>query len=581
MNSKNLLSQLSQLESSLNSFSFEELSAIEARNLKKSYDDFKKQLELRIWGDNVPGEWTKGEIDEEVSTSLNPTEKLIATVSHEMRTPLTGIMGFLELLKESELTKNQLFQVNAIASSSKQLLRILNELQDYSKLRAGISSFETNDFNFYALIQETVHLCNSLMIGKDLKLQVDVDKRIPKRLHGSSSKLSQVLLNILGNSIKFSNQGIIRIRVRLIENTKGVLTLKFELSDTGIGIAEKDLKKIFNSFQQVHDNDGLGYGGIGLGLSVVKQIIEKQNGKISVESKLGKGTKFIFQLSFKEAIQKSENFVEATNTVPISSAKILAFEDNPLNKKMLEQRLVSWGCDVYMAENALFGLNKLNTASFDLVLLDINMPLLSGFEIAHKIRSSKDNQIKNIPIILITADLSADISKRMKALKINDLIRKPFSPEELHVKLSGQLKNGLAFRDSVIMEGRVKDNSKPNSIAQNVQAVLYSCDGDLEVLQEIMEHYQRNAIEFIGRLRLSIKSNDFKGILLATHKIKAGLYMLASENLRSIVENMSAIAKTTEDLNRMQFLYDRFVMEYPMEERALNMAMENLRKEGI
>lgn len=580
MNSKNLLSQLSQLESSLNSFSFEELSANEARNLKKSYDDFKKQLELRIWGDNVPGEWTKGE-DGEVSTSLTPTEKLIATVSHEMRTPLTGIMGFLELLKESELTKNQLFQVNAIASSSKQLLKILNELQDYSKLTTGIGSFETNDFNFYALIQETVHLCNSLMIGKDLKLQVDVDKRIPKRLHGASSKLSQVLLNILSNSIKFSDQGIIKIRVRLLENTKGVLTLKFELSDAGIGIAEKDLKKIFNSFQQVHDDDSLGYGGIGLGLSVVKQIIEKQNGKISVESKLGKGTKFIFQLAFKEAIKKSENFVEATNTVPIRSTKILAFEDNPLNKKMLEQRLVSWGCDAYMAENALFGLNKLNTASFDLVLLDINMPLLSGFEIAQKIRSSKDNQIKNIPIILITADLSADISKRMKALRINDLILKPFSPEELHIKLSEQLKNGLALRDSVIMEGGVKDISKPNSIAQNVQAVLYSCDGDLEVLQEIMEHYKRNAIEFIGRLRLSIKSNDFKGILLATHKIKSGLYMLASENLRSIVENMSAIAKTTKDLNRIQFLYDRFVLEYPMEERALNMAMENLRKEGI
>lgn len=580
MNSKNLLSQLSQLESSLNSFSFEELSANEARNLKKSYDNFKKQLELRIWGDNVPGEWTKGE-DGEVSTSLTPTEKLIATVSHEMRTPLTGIMGFLELLKESELTKNQLFQVNAIASSSKQLLKILNELQDYSKLTTGIGSFETNDFNFYALIQETVHLCNSLMIGKDLKLQVDVDKRIPKRLHGASSKLSQVLLNILSNSIKFSDQGIIKIRVRLLENTKGVLTLKFELSDAGIGIAEKDLKKIFNSFQQVHDDDSLGYGGIGLGLSVVKQIIEKQNGKISVESKLGKGTKFIFQLAFKEAIKKSENFVEATNTVPIRSTKILAFEDNPLNKKMLEQRLVSWGCDAYMAENALFGLNKLNTASFDLVLLDINMPLLSGFEIAQKIRSSKDNQIKNIPIILITADLSADISKRMKALRINDLILKPFSPEELHIKLSEQLKNGLALRDSVIMEGGVKDISKPNSIAQNVQAVLYSCDGDLEVLQEIMEHYKRNAIEFIGRLRLSIKSNDFKGILLATHKIKSGLYMLASENLRSIVENMSAIAKTTKDLNRIQFLYDRFVLEYPMEERALNMAMENLRKEGI
>lgn len=580
MNSKNLLSQLSQLESSLNSFSFEELSTNEARNLKKSYDNFKKQLELRIWGDNVPGEWTKGE-EREVSTSLTPTEKLIATVSHEMRTPLTGIMGFLELLKESELTKNQLFQVNAIASSSKQLLKILNELQDYSKLTTGIGSFETNDFNFYALIQETVHLCNSLMIGKDLKLQVDVDKRIPKRLYGASSKLSQVLLNILSNSIKFSDQGIIKIRVRLLENTKGVLTLKFELSDAGIGIAEKDLKKIFNSFQQVHDDDSLGYGGIGLGLSVVKQIIEKQNGKISVESKLGKGTKFIFQLAFKEAIKKSENFVEATNTVPIRSTKILAFEDNPLNKKMLEQRLVSWGCDAYMAENALFGLNKLNTASFDLVLLDINMPLLSGFEIAQKIRSSKDNQIKNIPIILITADLSADISKRMKALRINDLILKPFSPEELHIKLSEQLKNGLALRDSVIMEGGVKDISKPNSIAQNVQAVLYSCDGDLEVLQEIMEHYKRNAIEFIGRLRLSIKSNDFKGILLATHKIKSGLYMLASENLRSIVENMSAIAKTTKDLNRIQFLYDRFVLEYPMEERALNMAMENLRKEGI
>ncbi|MGB5459619.1 MAG: histidine kinase dimerization/phospho-acceptor domain-containing protein, partial [Eudoraea sp.] len=188
MKPKNLLSQLSELETTLNNFSFEELSADEATRLKKSFEAFKTHLEKRIWGEDIPLDLdSKTDSIKEQEQLQNAQEMLIATVSHEIRTPLSGIIGFADLLKEGELTADQQYQVNAIQSASNSLMDIINELLEYSKLSAGLENFEMLDFNFFSIIQDVVYLCNTLMLGKDVKLEVDVDKNIPGNLIGDPS----------------------------------------------------------------------------------------------------------------------------------------------------------------------------------------------------------------------------------------------------------------------------------------------------------------------------------------------------------------------------------------------------------
>lgn len=577
MNSKNLLSQLSKLEDSLNSFSFEELSTKEAKKLKSSYRAFKSQLEERIWGEEVPAEWTDTDNEKDKSTS-QVAEKLIATVSHEMRTPLTGIIGFTDLLKEGNLSKNQHFQINAIASASKHLMDILNELLDYSKLSAGLEHFEMVDFNLHDLIQDIIYLCNTLMVGKDIRLVVDVDKKIPKILKGDPSKLSQVLLNILSNSIKFVDHGQIALKASLLQREQGDVHLEFILSDTGIGIQNSNLDKIFDSFQQLNTNEPYKYGGSGLGLTIVKQIVEKLGGEIDVASAVGKGTKFCIKLKYQIGDQQNDKaFISREREeIELRNTRILVFEDNPLNQKMIEQRLQLWGCKVLLAEKAIFGLKLLETSSVDLILLDLRMPEMSGFEVAQKIRNHQKQQIKNIPIIGITADHYFDIHEELTKLQFDDFILKPFSPDELYSKISKQLKSQTDQGKPKIIEPLKEFPVKNSPIEADLEALLESCQGNLDLLIEVIDHYKRNAIEFIGKVRLSLITNDLDGIAFATHKIKSGLQMMASQNLISLVSNMHAISKTTKDTNRIRFLYDRFVLDYPKEELVLEKALREL-----
>lgn len=575
MKSKNLLSQLTQLETSLNSFSFEELSAKEASSLKKSYDKFKRQLELRIWGENPPEEWTK-KTEYPAITDAKYIENIIAKVSHEMRTPLTGIMGFTELLRQGNLDKNELFQVNAIASSSRQLLAVLNELLEHSKLVMNKSEVEIIDFNFYELIQDAIHLSQTLLIGKEVRLQVDVDKNIPEVLKGSPSKLSQILLNLLSNSIKFTKHGSVRILVKLLNRSSNRIKLRIVVSDSGIGIARNDLDRIFESFEQVYPKESGNYGGIGLGLSIVKQIVEQLNGVISVESKVGVGTSIATELDLEVGSSSGRQPSTVKNSSSIKGAQILILEDNPLTRQLLEQRLKLWGCKAHLADNAIFGLKKLDTTSIDVILLDLKMPLLSGYEVVGKIRNHPNKSVRKIPIIAITADDSAQLQKLLQSNSINDFILKPFDHAELHLKIANQLRDIEASGNVAISSIGSVHKVDTKSIYENLENTFISCEGDMEVLKEIVAIHKRNILEFIGRVRLGIKTNDFDCILDAIHKIRSGLSMMASQDLQNLVSNIHAVAKTIKDINKVQFLYDRFLMEYPKEERALDMAVKDL-----
>ena len=350
MKSKDLLQHISELEKELNGFSFEKLNAEEAAHLKKSFDLFKNTLRAKI-SENAytTSTSTSSDLDAPyvpLSTEIESTSvhrngnkdesMLIAKVSHEIRTPLNGIIGFTDLLRESKLTKQQLEHVNTIQSASNSLMDIINELLEYSKLSAGLEHFESIHFNFYSIVRDAMYLCNTLIVDKEIKLEVDMDTGIPEVLIGDPSKLSQVLLNLIGNAIKFVETGGICLKVALKKESEDQLWLEFDITDTGIGISEDNLKHIFDSFRQAEHNTYIKYGGSGLGLSIVKQIIENLKGDIKVSSSLGIGTTFKFTLPYtKGNLQEPQEDIQDTIKVKdkkatIRGMKILVFEDNTL-----------------------------------------------------------------------------------------------------------------------------------------------------------------------------------------------------------------------------------------------------------
>lgn len=580
LKTKDLLSQLSQLESSLNDFSFEELSAEEATLLKASFNKFRNRLENRILNPNeavTPDKSTKN-IADTSQKEVNGT-KLIAHVSHEIRTPLNGIIGFANLLRDEKLNPSQLKKVDAIQSASYNLRDIINEVLEYSKLTSGVDSLDTIDFNFHGLVNDVIFLCQTLIVDKSVDLRVSMDAKIPKTMMGDPSKLSQVLLNLLGNAIKFVEKGHIELTIGIQEKKRHDYVLDFMVADTGIGIPEKKLKTIFESYQQADTDTFTKYGGTGLGLSIVKELIDKQNGQIAVESVEGKGTTFRFNIPFKRG---SATNIRAKNAGTITiekgkellrGAKILVFEDNLMNQHLISEQLNKWGCKVYITAEAQKGMAILETDAIDLVLMDLKMPGMDGFEISQKIRANE--QFKQVPIIALSADFTSQDQERCINSGINDFLLKPYTLDELLIKvLKNKKEKSLTPESKVLLKKETISKDTENSF--DLQNILKECFGEVAVLRELVRLFKQNVYEFIGATKIGLGKNDFKEISLAAHKLKASLSMFKAFQLRDIVVGIEECCKAEHE-DETSRLFQDFLQNYPSYEKQIDTALNNLK----
>jgi signal transduction histidine kinase/FixJ family two-component response regulator len=578
LKSKDLLSQLTRLEHTLNNFSFEELTAAEASRLKKSFQTFKVSLENKILtpssilcadeNTHLEEESKPQKVKESNSTNAN---ELVANVSHEIRTPLNGIIGFTDLLKEDELTSKQLERVNAIQTASYSLMEIINELLQFSKLSAGLEQFESVDFNIKSVVENVMYLCDTLVTEKNIVLKTTIDEKIPEVLVGDPSKLSQILMNLVGNAVKFVEEGCIHLRIKVKKQNEDQNQLLFVIEDTGIGIAESQLEDIFDSYKQAKPSKE----GTGLGLTIVKQIIERLNGNITVSSQLGIGTTFQFIIEYKTG-SKSKYSLETTEYEIISDKKesirdmrILVFEDNVINQKLITQRLKSWQCKTYVTDNALYGLNLLETNRIDLVLMDLKMPVKNGFEVTKLIRESESKAVSTIPIIAISADFTYQDKEQCKLHEINDFILKPYSPDELLNKIA---KNKNRMKASLSIDSKVNNpvmDVYSDATKINLSVILEDCLGQINLLEELVSLYKQNALEFIGIVRFNLENDNLSEIEFAAHKLKSGLAMMQSKSLYNIVDRIQHICKGDGDKKHLKFLHRCFIEEYPIVEAAM------------
>jgi signal transduction histidine kinase/FixJ family two-component response regulator len=575
-----LLDQLSQLERSVSEFSFEALSTDEAKELKNSFNTFKYSLESQIFAPNQNSDSPKKEPLKVVDKQEVSQKEFITHVSHEIRTPLNSIIGFSNLLREEKLTSSQQKKVEAIQFASNTLLKLINEVLDYAKISSGNSNFESIDFKLHGLLNDVMYLCETLLIDSQVELIINIDESVPKVIKGDPSKLSQVILNLVGNSIKFVNRGFIKLGVFVKEVNENNYVLEFSVSDTGIGISKEKINSIFERYSQADNDTYNKYGGTGLGLSITKEIIEKQNGELEISSVIGKGTKVSFTLSFFKGnqnnlpVEKAENLDVKEAKKLLEGTEIMVFEDNLMNQHLIVEQLTKWGCNVHTNVTLDKGLTILEEKKIDLILMDLKMPNLNGFEVSKAIRANENPLISNAPIVAFSADFTEQDSKDCELNGINDFLLKPYTLNDL---MSIIVKNK---RDKNPNEefGRIlqKQMIEPKETTViDLNSLLNDCFGELEMLNELIKLFKTNVLEFIGNVRVHLKTDNLVEIAFSAHKLKASFALLKAIGMRNLIVELETNCNAN-DPDKVRELYEIFLNDYPLLENNLNIDLERL-----
>ncbi|NNL15354.1 MAG: response regulator [Flavobacteriaceae bacterium] len=367
--------------------------------------------------------------------------KFLANTSHELRTPLNSIMGFSTILQRSNLNESQLHYLDIIKQSGEHLRNLIDDILDISKIEMGRLKIQYDRFDFFKVMELIKDTYTIKTKTKNIEFSIKIDKNIPKYIVGDKIRLTQILTNILDNAVKFTDRGNISLNVKLLERKSKNLKVEFEIEDTGIGIQEDKIGSIFESFIQTHDVNT--YGGTGLGLSIVKSLINLMNGSLNVESKINKGTTFKFILNFEfSANQKDDDALEYKPKTHKEEHKfnILVADDLESNLLLLMKILADYG-DYYVdiVSNGDQVIERLNQNSYDLILMDLKMPKMDGYETTRFIRQSELEEYRDIPIIALTANVSPLEKEICLRIGMNDYVAKPFNEKELIKKMNNLL----------------------------------------------------------------------------------------------------------------------------------------------
>jgi len=498
----------------------------------------------------------------QLEESMKVKEQFLANMSHEIRTPMNAIVGFTDLLLKTTLVKDQKQYIDAIKTSGENLLVIVNDILDFSKMQAGKISFETVEFRLSQIIAVTTELVLQKSIEKNNKLSTSVDKQIPDRLIGDPTRLSQILLNLAGNAIKFTDKGEIKIVVELVSETEEDVELKFSVSDTGIGIPADKLSFIFDAFTQAASDTTRKYGGTGLGLAIVKQLVELQGGHIGATSRVKSGSTFYFTLRYKKNLNPENNekiAVDDTYTSHnIEGLNVLLVEDNVLNQVLAKKVLTDWHWNVDVAENGLKAVEKVQQKDFDIVLMDIQLPEMDGYEATRYIRHQLKPEKASVPIMAMTAHaISSEEEKCMKA-GMNGYISKPFNQKNLYTKILSIVQpNGNGHSVPVINE---PENNEPMTNSQKHTDLTYLrqlSNGDNKFIHEMLNLFITQTPDALVKMSKSLEAKDWKSLGNAAHKMKPSIMFVGLKEIDADLKNLESYATEEKNTDQIPQLFNK------------------------
>lgn len=376
---------------------------------------------------------------EEAIQARKSKEIFLANMSHEIRTPINGIMGIMHMFKSSELSNEQKDWLKRLDNASQSLLLIINDILDLSKIDSGMLKIEYEDFSLTKMIEDIERIFKIKANHTQLDFQIQVEESVPQYIRYDSLRLQQIISNFISNSLKFTEKGSIDLIITEVEKRNNNHRLRFTVKDTGIGIKEGSVDKIFMAFEQADDGITKKFGGTGLGLAIVKRLANLLNGNIGAESVYGEGSSFYFEGWFESSskeIEDKNKEVPTYNSFPkFNDLRVLVAEDNDLNSFMLAHMLRSWNCEVDIVKNGQLALEKVEHNNYDLILMDTHMPIMSGFEAIKEIKNHSAPEKHGIPIITISASVLEHEQAAAYRAGADGVIGKPFDPIELYQKI--------------------------------------------------------------------------------------------------------------------------------------------------
>ncbi len=382
---------------------------------------------------NILEDYSEAKEKAEESTKLK--EAFLANMSHEIRTPMNAIIGFSDILSKRNLGAQEKEYILTIKKAGENLLTIINDILDISKIEAGMMTFEERNFSVKEIFISLNVMLMEKAKEKNLELLFTCDTNVPNILLGDNTRLTQIIINLVGNAIKFTQKGKVEAHVKVLEKDDETTLLEFSVTDTGIGIPQDKLEDIFERFRQAESHTTRKYGGTGLGLSIAKQLVDLQGGSLSVKSEFNKGSTFTFCIPYKNSVETKhapDVPVKKYNMQELSKINIMLVEDNKLNIKLILSLFSEYNLKLSVAENGSLAIEKLKENNFDIILMDMEMPVMNGYEAATFIRKELKN---NIPIIAMTAHAMAGERERCLSLGMNDYISKPIDANLLFEKM--------------------------------------------------------------------------------------------------------------------------------------------------
>jgi two-component system CheB/CheR fusion protein len=447
--------------------------------------------------------------------AVNSKQQFLSNMSHEIRTPMNAIVGFTKVVLKTDLNEKQKEYINAIKVSGDALIVLINDILDLAKVDAGKMTFEQTPFKLTTSISAMLHLFETKIQEKNLELVKEYDTTIPEVLVGDPVRLHQIILNLVSNAVKFTAKGKITVHIHKLKENADSVTIKFTITDTGIGIAESSIKHIFDDFQQATSETSRIYGGTGLGLAIVKQLVEQQGGSITVNSKVDKGSSFVFTLSFtktNEKIPDEAEIVESLKPV-LNNIHILVVEDIPLNQLLMKTLLEDFGFAMDIAGNGKIAIEKLKKSTYDIILMDLQMPEMDGFETTEYIRNKMN---LHTPIIALTADVTTVDVEKCKALGMNDYISKPIDERILYNKIILYLKRSMYKNPVNAIE---KELVQQKTTCVNLDYLKRVTKNNAAVIAEMIEVYLEETPRLLDNMKQAIDAENWETLKLIAHSI--------------------------------------------------------------